>query len=94
MDRKKDTNRTPARRSRLSLLSRRRFVKSAGAATVAIGFGTTSMAAEELPRVEGPIPEVLERFAAGGETVFHDCALHGNPSHTGLADLAAQDAGQ
>lgn len=36
-----------------------------------------------------PIPEVLARFAADRETVFHDCALHGNPSHTGLADLAA-----
>lgn len=35
-----------------------------------------------------PIPEVLERFAAHGETVFHDCALHANPSHTGVADLA------
>lgn len=36
-----------------------------------------------------PIPEVLARFAANGEVVFHDCALHGNPSHTGSADLAA-----
>lgn len=36
-----------------------------------------------------PVPEVLERFAGNGETVFHDCALQGNPSHTGLGDLAA-----
>jgi ribonuclease BN (tRNA processing enzyme) len=36
-----------------------------------------------------PIPEVLTRFAGDGETVFHDCAWHGNPSHTGLADLEA-----
>ena len=36
-----------------------------------------------------PIPEALERFAGAGETVFHDCALSPNPSHTGLADLAA-----
>ncbi|MCB1772950.1 MAG: MBL fold metallo-hydrolase [Gammaproteobacteria bacterium] len=36
-----------------------------------------------------PIPEALATFAADGEPVFHDCALHGNPSHTGVADLAA-----
>lgn len=35
-----------------------------------------------------PIPEVLNRFAGSGETVFHDCALQGNPSHTGVDDLA------
>lgn len=35
-----------------------------------------------------PVPHVLERFAADGEPVFHDCALNGNPSHTGEADLA------
>ena len=43
-----------------------------------------------------PIPEVLARFAANGEVVFHDCALHANPSHTGSADLAkcySQDCG-
>ena len=34
-----------------------------------------------------PIPEVLARFADAGELVAHDCALHGNPSHTGLDDL-------
>jgi len=34
-----------------------------------------------------PIPEVLAQFAAKGETVFHDCALNANPSHTGAADL-------
>jgi len=34
-----------------------------------------------------PIPEVLNRFACQGETVFHDCGLKGNPSHTGLDDL-------
>ncbi len=36
-----------------------------------------------------PIPEVLAYFAAQGECVFHDCALHGNPSHTGAPDLVA-----
>ncbi|WP_082674227.1 MBL fold metallo-hydrolase [Thiohalocapsa sp. ML1] len=34
-----------------------------------------------------PIPEVLNRYAARGEWIFHDCGLHGNPSHTGLDDL-------
>lgn len=34
-----------------------------------------------------PIPQVLARFAGRGERVFHDCALHGSPSHTGAADL-------
>lgn len=36
-----------------------------------------------------PIPEVLQHFAAADEIVFHDCALRGNPSHTGLDDLEA-----
>ena len=34
-----------------------------------------------------PIPEVINRFAACGELIFHDCALHGNPSHTGVDEL-------
>ncbi|MGQ4659771.1 MBL fold metallo-hydrolase [Lysobacter sp. F6437] len=34
-----------------------------------------------------PIPEVLARFADAGELVAHDCALHGNPSHSGIDDL-------
>ena len=34
-----------------------------------------------------PIPEVLARFADAGELVAHDCALHGNPSHSGIEDL-------
>lgn len=37
-----------------------------------------------------PIPEMLARHAAGGELVAHDCALVGNPSHTGLDDLARE----
>ena len=49
----KDNEKSPtkaARRSRLSLLSRRRFIKSAGAATsaVTIGFGTAAFGAEDL----------------------------------------------
>lgn len=34
-----------------------------------------------------PIPEMLAKFADAGELVAHDCALHGNPSHSGLDDL-------
>jgi ribonuclease BN (tRNA processing enzyme) len=35
-----------------------------------------------------PVPEVVEDLARRGETLFHDCCLTGNPSHTGLNDLA------
>jgi hypothetical protein len=34
-----------------------------------------------------PIPEVLNRFASRGESIFHDCGLRPSPSHTGLADI-------
>jgi ribonuclease BN (tRNA processing enzyme) len=34
-----------------------------------------------------PIPEMLARHADAGEIVAHDCALHGNPSHSGIDDL-------
>jgi ribonuclease BN (tRNA processing enzyme) len=34
-----------------------------------------------------PIPEQLARNADAGELIAHDCALHGNPSHSGIADL-------
>jgi hypothetical protein len=34
-----------------------------------------------------PIPEALARFAEAGELVAHDCALQGNPSHSGIDDL-------
>jgi phosphoribosyl 1,2-cyclic phosphodiesterase len=34
-----------------------------------------------------PIPEQLAKFANAGERVLHDCALHGNPSHSGVDDL-------
>lgn len=34
-----------------------------------------------------PIPEMLARYASHGELVAHDCALAGNPSHTGVDDL-------
>ncbi|MCK9540064.1 MBL fold metallo-hydrolase [Dokdonella sp.] len=37
-----------------------------------------------------PIPEMLSRYAARGELVAHDCGVVGNPSHTGLDDLARE----
>lgn len=37
-----------------------------------------------------PIPEMLAHHAARGELVAHDCGLVGNPSHTGLDDLARE----
>ena len=35
-----------------------------------------------------PVPEVLTRCRT--ETIFHDCAWHSNPSHTGWEDLARE----
>jgi ribonuclease BN (tRNA processing enzyme) len=37
-----------------------------------------------------PIPEVFAHFGAGNETLFHDCTLTANPSHTGIDDLARE----
>jgi len=37
-----------------------------------------------------PIPETLAQFAPAPTLVAHDCALHGNPSHTGVDDLARE----
>ena len=34
-----------------------------------------------------PIPEQLAKFADAGECIAHDCAVHGNPSHSGIDDL-------
>jgi ribonuclease BN (tRNA processing enzyme) len=34
-----------------------------------------------------PIPEMLAKYAGAGELVAHDCALEGNPSHSGIEDL-------
>jgi ribonuclease BN (tRNA processing enzyme) len=34
-----------------------------------------------------PIPEMLARYADADELIAHDCALHGNPSHSGIDDL-------
>jgi len=37
-----------------------------------------------------PIPEMLAVWAVHGELVAHDCGLSGNPSHTGMDDLARE----
>jgi ribonuclease BN (tRNA processing enzyme) len=37
-----------------------------------------------------PIPEVLARHAGGAALVAHDCSLLGNPSHTGIDDIARE----
>lgn len=34
-----------------------------------------------------PIPEMLAKFADADELIAHDCALEGNPSHSGIDDL-------
>lgn len=36
-----------------------------------------------------PVPELLSQFACAGETVFHDCGIRSNPSHTGVDELPA-----
>ncbi|KRG68085.1 MBL fold metallo-hydrolase [Pseudoxanthomonas dokdonensis] len=39
-----------------------------------------------------PIPEMLARFGDRDELIAHDCALHGNPSHSGIDDLEREYA--
>jgi glyoxylase-like metal-dependent hydrolase (beta-lactamase superfamily II) len=39
-----------------------------------------------------PIPEMLARHADAGELIAHDCALEGNPSHSGIVDLEREYA--
>lgn len=41
-----------------------------------------------------PIPEMLARYADAGELIAHDCALHGNPSHSGIEDLEREYSGE
>jgi ribonuclease BN (tRNA processing enzyme) len=40
-----------------------------------------------------PIPEALEQFAQEPTLIAHDCALHGNPSHTGADDIEREYTG-
>ncbi len=37
-----------------------------------------------------PIPEVIAHQLLESETIFHDCGVIGNPSHTGIEDLLAE----
>ena len=37
-----------------------------------------------------PIPETLAEVAPAPTLIAHDCTLHGNPSHTGVDDLARE----
>lgn len=37
-----------------------------------------------------PIPEVLARHAGGAALIAHDCSLVGNPSHSGVDDIARE----
>lgn len=39
-----------------------------------------------------PIPEMLAKHAGEGEVIAHDCALEGNPSHSGIDDLEREYA--
>lgn len=39
-----------------------------------------------------PIPELFAHFGAGSEQLFHDCTLHGNPSHSGVDELEREYA--
>ncbi|ESP92438.1 MBL fold metallo-hydrolase [Pseudoalteromonas luteoviolacea] len=34
-----------------------------------------------------PIPELLTHVSSDGEVILHDCAVKGNPSHSGIEDL-------
>jgi len=34
-----------------------------------------------------PVPEMLSQFAPAPALIAHDCALHGNPSHSGIDDI-------
>ncbi|OCQ21464.1 ribonuclease Z [Pseudoalteromonas luteoviolacea] len=37
-----------------------------------------------------PIPELLTHMVTGAETIFHDCSVKGNPSHSGIDDLVRE----
>lgn len=41
-----------------------------------------------------PIAEMLAAYAGHGELVAHDCALQGNPSHSGVEDLEREYAAE
>jgi phosphoribosyl 1,2-cyclic phosphodiesterase len=39
-----------------------------------------------------PVPEMLSQFAPAPALIAHDCALHGNPSHSGIDDIEREYA--
>jgi hypothetical protein len=39
-----------------------------------------------------PVPEMLSHFAPAPTLIAHDCALHGNPSHSGIDDIEREYA--
>lgn len=91
MDKNKDTN--PGKAGQ-SMISRRRFIKTAGAATTAvtIGFGTTTASAEELPRVseDGAMAKALN-YVHDAQTVdaakrFSDRYCNNCALYAGTAD--------
>jgi len=76
------------------MISRRRFIKTAGAATTAatIGFGTTTISAEELPRVnEGDAMAKALNYVHDARTVdaakrFSDRYCNNCALYAGTAD--------
>ena len=39
-----------------------------------------------------PVPEMLSHYAPAPALIAHDCALHGNPSHSGIDDIEREYA--
>jgi phosphoribosyl 1,2-cyclic phosphodiesterase len=39
-----------------------------------------------------PVPEMLSQYAPAPTLIAHDCALHGNPSHSGIDDIEREYA--
>jgi ribonuclease BN (tRNA processing enzyme) len=39
-----------------------------------------------------PVPEMLSQYAPAPALIAHDCALHGNPSHSGIDDIEREYA--
>ena len=93
MKSKESSNARKTRRARVDWLSRRRFIKSAGAATTAvtIGFGTSAFGAEDLPRVneDDPMAKALN-YVHDAKTV--DAAKRPSDRYCNNCALYAGDA--
>jgi len=93
MNSNENSNTKKPRRSRLNWLSRRGFIKSAGAATtaVSIGFGTSAFGAEDLPRVneDDPMAKALN-YVHDAKTV--DAARRPSDRYCNNCALYAGDA--